>query len=69
MEHARVEQGARCPSLTRLGPYDTVEEAALTLWVRARSREQAARGAAEAARAAHDGEQGSSSRYSSPAGA
>lgn len=50
LEHAAVEQGAGCSSLTRLGPYDTAAKAALALTrVRARSREQEVRDAADEA--------------------
>ena len=50
LEHAQVEGGAGCSSLTRLGPYDTEEKAASALTrVRARSREQEVRDAADTA--------------------
>lgn len=50
LDHAGVEEGAGCSSLIRLGPYDTAEKAARALIrVRARSREQEVRDAADEA--------------------
>lgn len=50
LEHAQVEEGAGCSSQTRLGPYDRAEKAASALTrIRARSREQEVRDAADEA--------------------
>jgi hypothetical protein len=50
LEHSAVEEGAGCSSLVRLGPYDTSAKAACALIrVRARSREQEVRDAADEA--------------------
>lgn len=50
LEHAQIEEGAGCSSLSRLGPYDSAEAAASALTrVRARSRKQEERDAADEA--------------------
>ena len=41
LDHGRVEQGAGCANMNRLGPYDTEEQAATALErARARTAEQ-----------------------------
>lgn len=48
LEHKRVEQGADCGSTTRLGPYDSEQQAATALErTRKRSSEQNARDQAD----------------------